>query len=161
MKFMDPIAPTDADKPLATLCACIEELNSIGATGKLVWSDGFRIPLGTIVRLEILTGDDPRFFFLIHAVMGFEHGGGHDGGVHVHKIVNWYAEDPPLEFAVIDTEGRTLEFSLIEPSCEVEIAREYQSWREELNQQPELRERAYAGVHGALASMARSWPEDY
>jgi hypothetical protein len=156
-----PIGPTDADKPIDTLRACIEELNAGGADCKLVWPDGFAVSLGIIVRVELLTTDDPRFFFLAHAVLGFEEGGEHHGGIHVHKIVNWYADDPPLEFAVIDVEGRTLEFWLLETSCQPDEAQAYAAWRDKLAQHPDVRDAAFARVQEALASMARDWPEDY
>ncbi|MHB9129972.1 MAG: hypothetical protein ACYDBB_02645 [Armatimonadota bacterium] len=159
--MMKPIAPTDTDKPLETLRACIDELNAGGSDGKLVWSDGFAVSLGTIVRVEITTVDDPRYFFLAHAMLGFEQGGEHHGGIHVHKIVNWYADDPPLEFAVIDVEGRTLEFWLIEPSCQPEEAKAHAVWREQMDRQPEVRDAALARMQEALESMAREWPEDY
>lgn len=159
--MMTPIAPTDAEKPLATLHACIDELNTCGAEGRLVWPDGFAVSLGTVVFVEIATIDDPRVFFLAHAVMGFEEGGEHDGGVHVLKIVNWYADDPPLDFAVIDVEGRTLEFALIVSSCQADQAQAYAAWRAQLDRQPEVRDAAYAEVHAMLEGMARDWPEDF
>lgn len=159
--MMDPIAPTDAAKPVATLRACIDALNTSGAAGRLIWPDGFGVSLGTVVYVEILSVADPRFFFLVYAVLGFERGGEHDGGVHVLKIVNWYADDPPLDVAVIDVEGRTLELALIVPSCQADQAQEYAAWRDQLNRQPEVRAAAYAEVHKALESMARDWPEDF
>jgi hypothetical protein len=157
---MEPVLANDTQKPMETLQACLDELNTAGAVGTLRWPDGFTISLGTVVYVAMTPIAGTKHFAVVYAVQHFEEGGEHHSGYHVHRIVNWSAEDPPLEFAVIDDEGRTLEFWLLEPSCQPEEAQAYAAWREKMAQQPEVRDAAFARMHEALANMAREWPED-
>lgn len=154
---MEPVAATDTQKPIETLQACLDELNTAGAVGILHWPDGFAIPLGTVVYVEMTPIVGTKHLALIYAVQHFEEGGEHHSGYHVHQIVNWAAEDPPLIFSVIDDEGRSLEFSLLVPSCDDERIASLSEWRTQLDANPARRNERYGDVREALTNMAQEW----
>ncbi|MHB9129749.1 MAG: hypothetical protein ACYDBB_01495 [Armatimonadota bacterium] len=157
---MKPVQATDQQKPLRTLQACMDAVNTRGAAGTLRWADGFAIPLGTVVYLAMTPIAGTEHLAVVYAVLGFEEGGEHHSGFHVHHVVNWSAEDPPLLFAVIDDEGRSLEFSLLVPSCDDEQIAELSAWRAQLDTHPERRDERYGFVRTALAYMAQEWAEN-
>jgi len=154
---LKPIDATDGQKPLATLQACLDAVTSQGAVGTLRWSDGFAIPLGTVVHLAMLPIAGTQHLAVVYAVQGFDEGGEHHSGFHVHRIVNWSAEDPPIRFALIDDEGRSLEFALLVPSCDDEQIAELIAWRAQLAENPARRDEWYGYVKRALAFMAQQW----
>jgi hypothetical protein len=151
--MMRPVGYGDTDKPWATFQACVDECNAAGARGTLTWPDGFGIPLGTLVRVATTTPDADGAFALVFAVEGFEQGGGRDGGLRGHWCVNWAAEDPPLLFSIVDDDGRVLEFSLIEPSVEAEVAASYADWRERFDADVARREECMGYLHALLAAV--------
>jgi len=151
------IQATDDNKPLNTLQACLNAVNTQGAVGTLRWVDGFAIPLGTIVHLAMSPISGTPHLALVYAVLGFEEGGEHHSGFHVHRIVNWSAEDPPVRFAVVDDEGRSLEFALLVPSCDDEQIAELAAWRSRLDANPARRDERFGYVQTALTYMAREW----
>lgn len=130
-----------------------------GAVGTLRWADGFTIPLGTIVHLAMAPIPGTDHLAVVYAVQGFEEGGEHHSGFHIHQIVNWSAEDPPLLFTLIDDEGRSLGCSLLVPSCDDERIAEHIAWRAQLDAQPVRRDERYGFVRSALAYMAQQWAE--
>jgi hypothetical protein len=154
---MGPVGASDARKPLATLRACLEAVNQHGAVGTLRWADGFAIPLGTIVYLEQAPISGTAQWALVYAVLGFEEGGEHHSGYHVHRIVNWAAEDPPVRFEVIDDDGRTLEFALLVPSCDDAAIADLAAWRAQLAAKPTRRDERYGDVQAALTRKAEAW----
>jgi len=156
---LKPIDATDPQKPLETLQACLEAVNRQGAVGTLRWADGFAIPLGTVVQLAMTPIADTKQMAFVYAVQSFEEGGEHHSGFHVHRIVNWSAEDPPLLFTVIDDEGRSLEFALLVPSCDDERMTELAAWRAQVDANPARRETWFGYVQTALAFMAQEWAE--
>lgn len=154
---MEPVAATDTRKPMETLQACLDELNTAGAVGTLRWPDGFTIPLGTVVYIAMMPIASTQHFAVVYAVQYFEEGGEHHSGYHVHRIVNWSAEDPPFVFTVIDEEGRSLEFTLLVPSCDDERLASLSAWRANLDANPARRDERYGDVRVALSNMAREW----
>ena len=140
---------------MATLQACMDDLNTHGAVGALRWSDGFAVPLGTIVYVATTPIDGTDHFAFVYAVLDFDKGGEHHSGYHVHHIVNWSAEDPPFIFEVIDDEGRSLEFTLLESNQEAEQVAARAAWLAELAANPARREKKYGDVMNALASMSQ------
>lgn len=154
---MKPIEATDHQKPLETLQACLEAVNTQGAVGTLRWADGFAVPLGTVVYLAMTPIPGSEQLAFVYAVQGFEEGGEHHSGFHVHHLVNWSAEDPPLLFTVIDDEGRSLEFALLVPSCDDDHIAELAAWRAQVDANPARRETWFGYVHTALAFMANEW----
>ena len=75
-------------------------------------------------------------------------------------MVNWSAEDPPLVFALIDDDGRSLEFTLLVPKCsrdDDERITERTAWLERLQANPTRRDARYGDVQEALAAQARRW----
>jgi hypothetical protein len=155
---MKPIQATDTHKPMSTLQACLDELNARGALGTLRWSDGFAIPVGVVVRVALapVEGADGHFAF-VYAVMHFDQGGEHHGGVHMHHIVNWAAEDPPFLFEVIDDDGSTLTFELLEPTVDRDECAEYAAWRAKMDADPAYRDRHYGDIDAAARSMAANY----
>ena len=135
----------------------MDAVNAQGAVGTLRWSDGFSIPLGTVVYLAMTPIAGTEHLAVVYAVQGFEEGGEHHSGFHVHHVVNWAADDPPLLFAVIDDEGRSLECALLVPSCDDERIAELSAWRAQLDMRPERRAERYGFVRTALAYMADEW----
>jgi hypothetical protein len=157
---MQPVLASETRKPLATLRACLDAVNQQGAVGILRWADGFAIPLGTVVHLAMMSIAGTPHFAIVYAVLEFEEGGEHHSGYHVHKIVNWSAEDPPLEFALIDDDGRSLEFTLLVPKCsrdDDEWIADRAAWLERLQANPQRRDARYRDVEDALAAQARRW----
>lgn len=153
------ILATEQQKPLSTLQACLDAVNMRGAVGTLRWADGFAIPLGTVVYLAMTPIAGTEHLAVVYAVQGFEEGGEHHSGFHVHHVVNWSADDPPLLFAVIDDEGRSLEFALLVPSCDDERIAELSAWRAQVEARPERRDERYGFVRTALAYMAQEWAD--
>jgi len=135
----------------------MDAVNTQGAIGTLRWADGFAVPLGTVVYLAMTPVPGTEHIAVVYAVQGFEEGGEHHSGFHVHRIVNWSAEDPPLLFAVIDDEGRSLECALLVPFCDDEQIVELSAWRARLEARPARRDERYGFVRTALASMAQEW----
>ncbi len=156
---MKPIDATDLQKPLATLHACLEAVNRQGAVGTLRWADGFAVSLGTVVYLAMTPIAGTEQLAFVYAVQGFEEGGEHHSGFHVHHLVNWSAEDPPLLFSVIDDEGRSLEFALLVPSCDDERIAELAAWRAQVDANPVRRDTWFGYVDTALAFMAHEWAD--
>ncbi|MHB9023459.1 MAG: hypothetical protein ACYC7E_04710 [Armatimonadota bacterium] len=156
---MKPIQATERQKPLDTLQACLDAVNTQGAVGTLRWADGFAIPLGTVVYLAMMPIVGTQQLAVVYAVQGFEEGGEHHSCFHVHRIVNWSAEDPPLLFAVIDDEGRSLEFALLVPSCDDDRIAELAAWRAQVEANPARRDERYGFVRTALTFMAQEWAE--
>jgi len=160
---MAPASASDTRKPLATLRACLDAVNAQGAVGTLRWADGFAIPLGTVVYLAMTPIAGTPHLAVVYAVLGFEEGGEHHSGYHVHRVVNWSAEDPPLVFAVIDDEGRSLEFSLLVPGCSREDEAgitERAAWLERVQANPTRRDARYHEVAEALQAQARRWARE-
>lgn len=157
---MQPVSASETRKPQETLRACLDAVNQQGAVGTLRWADGFAVPLGTVVHLAMTPIAGTPHLAVVYAVLGFEEGGEHHSGYHVHRVVNWSAEDPPLEFALIDDDGRSLEFSLLVPRCSAEdderIA-DRAAWLEQLRANPQRRDARYRDVEDALAAQARRW----
>jgi len=157
---MQPVSASETRKPQETLRACLAAVNQKGAVGTLRWADGFAVPLGTVVHLAMTPIAGTPHLAVVYAVLGFEEGGEHHSGYHVHQIVNWSAEDPPLLFALIDDDGRSLEFSLLVPRCSIEdderIA-DRAAWLERLQANPQRRDARYRDVDDDLAAQARGW----
>jgi len=157
---IQPVSASDKDKPQGTLRACLDAVNQQGAVGTLRWADGFAVPLGTVVQLAMMPIAGTPHLAVVYAVLGFEEGGEHHSGYHVHKIVNWSAEDPPLLFTLIDDDGRSLEFALLVPRCSAEdderIA-DRAAWLERLQANPQRRDARYHDVEDALTAQARRW----
>ncbi len=157
---IQPVMASDKDKPQETLRVCLEAVNQQGAVGTLRWADGFAVPLGTVVHLAMTPIVGTPHIAVVYAVLGFEEGGEHHSGYHVHKIINWSTEDPPLEFVLIDDDGRSLEFALLVPGCsrdDNERIAERAAWLERLQANPTRREERYGDVQEALAAQARRW----
>ena len=157
---MQPVMASEKKKPQETLRACVEAVNQQGAVGTLRWADGFAVPLGTVVHLAMTPIAGTPHLAVVYAVLGFEEGGEHHSGYHVHRVVNWSAEDPPLEFALIDDDGRSLEFSLLVPGCsrdDDERITERAAWLERLQANPVRRDMRVADVQDALQAQARRW----
>jgi hypothetical protein len=151
---------SENNKPQETLRACLDAVNQQGAMGTLRWADGFAVPLGTVVHLAMLPITGTPHFAVVYAVLGFEEGGEHHSGYHVHRMVNWSAEDPPLEFALIDDDGRSLEFTQLVPRCSAdddERIADRAAWLERLQANPVRRDMRYAEVQDALQAQARRW----
>ena len=160
---MHPVMASESNKPLTTLRACLEAVNQQGAVGTLRWADGFAVPLGTVVHLAMAPIAGTPHLAVVYAVLGFEEGGEHHSGYHVHQVVNWSAEDPPLEFALIDDDGRSLEFTLLVPGCsrdDDEWIAERAAWQERLQVNPDRRDARYGEVGEALEAQARRWARD-
>jgi hypothetical protein len=151
---------SDTDKPQETLRACLAAVNQQGAVGTLRWADGFAVPLGTVVHLAMTPIVGTPHIAVVYAVLGFEEGGEHHSGYHVHRVVNWSAEDPPLAFALIDDDGRSLEFSLLMTGCsreDDERIADRAAWLERLQANPQRRGARYRDVEDALVAQARRW----
>lgn len=154
---MKLIEATDDQKPYETLQACLAAVNRYGAVGTLRWADGFAIPLGTVVHLAMTPIAGTPHLAVVYAVLGFEEGGEHHSGFHVHRVVNWAADDPPLSFSLLDDEGRSLEFTLLVPSCDDDRIAELAAWRDQLDRYPERRDERYGYVQVSLVYMAQEW----
>lgn len=160
---IQPVSASEGEKPLATLQACLEAVNTQGAVGTLRWADGFAVPLGTVVHLAMLPITGTLHLAVVYAVLGFEEGGEHHSGYHVHRVVNWSAEDPPLEFALVDDDGRSLEFTLLVPKCsrdDDERIADRTAWMERLQVNPQRRDARYGDVREALQAQARRWARE-
>jgi len=160
---MQPVSASETRKPQETLRACLAAVNQQGAVGTLRWADGFAVPLGTVVHLAMTPIAGTPHLAVVYAVLGFEEGGEHHSGYHVHQIVNWSAEDPPLLFALIDDDGRSLEFSLLVPGCsrdDDERMAECAAWLERLQANPVRRDMRYTEVQDALQAQARRWARE-
>jgi hypothetical protein len=151
---------TDNNKPLDTLQACIDDLNIHGTIGKLQWSDGFAINLGVVVYSEIMNIENSSDIAFVYAIIGFDDVDFGRPGYHVHRIVNWSAEDPPFIFAVIDDMGRQLEFNLIEPSTDVVEAQDYSKWHDLFNADQQQKTKSLENIKNALKDMAQIWSKE-
>ncbi len=151
---------TDNNKPVDTLQACIVDLNIHGTIGKLQWPDGFAINLGVVVYAEIMKIENSNDIAFAYAIIGFDDAGFGRPGYHIHRIVNWSAEDPPFIFAVIDDLGRQLEFNLIEPSTDIVEAKDFAQWHNIFDADQQRKTKSIAGVKDALKDMARIWSKE-